>query len=131
MASRKKTKPSFDLSADVITAPQSGWVYRSDAPATGAPKARPARRARKTSARPRATIRSVTPIRPVTSIRRPLAAAKPAPKRSRRTTGSLWGVPAQALAAGLGTTSRLLMMGTRIVTWPFTIGLRFLGSMAR
>jgi hypothetical protein len=38
--SRKRPKPSFDAPADVTSAPESGWVFRSDAPADAISPAR-------------------------------------------------------------------------------------------
>ncbi len=36
---RKKATPSFDVPADVTAAPESGWVFRSDAAAAAPPPA--------------------------------------------------------------------------------------------
>ena len=38
---RKRAKPSFDAPADVTSAPESGWVFRSDAPAPASAKPEP------------------------------------------------------------------------------------------
>ena len=38
---RKRAKPSFDAPADVTSTPESGWVFRSDAPAPASASAKP------------------------------------------------------------------------------------------
>jgi hypothetical protein len=67
---RKKATPSFDVPADVTAAPESGWVFRSDAEAktlAGAPAA---------AATPPAP---VTPPASAASVAPPAAAPAPAP----------------------------------------------------
>ncbi len=136
MPPKKKSRPSFKVPDDLETAPQAGWVYRSDStpaaeqgsaskseqpavepaqpPATPAPApAKP--QAAQTAARPE-------PHTPPTTFR-----AEPAKSDSN----GILDLTAKTLSSGMATIGNALMLGAAILTAPFRVGLWIVGFRGR
>ena len=128
MPSKKKTKPSFQVPEDLQTAPQAGWVYRSDGPAPRKASKAPAK------SRPAAKARLAESVAPAA------AASSPPPKKaetkkseaakSNSSSSSSHGVldlTSRALSAGFEAAGDIARLTTRFLTMPFSLGKRMLG----
>jgi hypothetical protein len=134
MPSKKKSKPSFHVPEELRTAPQTGWVYRSDAKAP-AKEAKPAHKppsgSKSTQNRKPAVAPAPIPVAaPKRSEAEPKHAA-PAPNKkdrsSKKSSSGALDLTAKTLSAGFGTAGNILLLTTRIFTAPFMLGKRFLG----
>ena len=135
MPSKKKSKPSFQVPEDLQTAPQAGWVYRSDehAPARGGKAASKSASGSKGAAKTRKT-ENVAPAAetaappksapPRGDHSKPAAASKSDSKS--KSTSSVLDLTAKALSAGFGTVGGLVLLSTTIVAAPFALGKRIL-----
>ncbi len=134
MPAKKKSKPSFQVPEELQTAPQAGWVYRSEEqsgakahtsskPAAGG---KTAGKAKRVDAPPAVSGMS-TPAEKKTS---PAREAKPVPKpksdSSSKSSSSLLDITAKALSAGFGTAGGLILLTTTVVAAPFALGKRLL-----
>jgi hypothetical protein len=125
MPSKKRSRPSFEVPQDLQTAPQAGWVYRSDADThKGAEK-------RKTQAAPKpppaplfasesAISRSARPAEP--------AKATPKPETESKTDSrsGILDLAAETISAGFETLGNAMLLTTRIIMMPFAMGMRIL-----
>jgi hypothetical protein len=126
MPSKKKSKPSFQVPEELQKAPQAGWVYRSDRQTKEAkptPKAGSGSRgpAKPAAAETAAHAPSHAPHRDKTS---------PPPKKKESSSGSSGGIldlTAKALSAGFGTVGNIVLLTTRIIAAPVSLGRRIFG----
>jgi hypothetical protein len=136
MPSKKKSKPSFQVPEELQTAPQAGWVYRSDKEAP----AKEAKSARKSSAGGKAAPKGKPAVEtaPVPAAAAPaprVTEAKPKPAapaakkkdRSSKSSNGVLDLTAKTLSAGVSTAGSLMLMTTRIMVAPLKLGKRFLG----
>jgi len=136
MPSKKKSKPSFQVPEELQTAPQAGWVYRSDEP----PPAKGAKGAAKSAASGKTGGRAKRADAPQASAGAIMAPAEhkkphtdsskpPAVSKSNSASKSSSGVldlTAKVLSAGFGTAGGLVLMTTTIFAAPFAFGKRLL-----
>ena len=140
MPTKKKSKPSFQVPEELQKAPQSGWVYRSDEQAP----AREAKAGSKTAATSRGSAKSKpassAPSSHVTAVRHATHAPSPAEATPRakapatasstdssESTGGFLDLTAKALSAGIGTAGNLVLLTTRIIAVPVSLGRRLFG----
>ena len=95
MASRKKAKPSFEVPEELRSAPQTGWVYRSEEQA--APE---------------------KPAKPV-SVSEPKPAANPPGKaKPRDSEPGILDLVARTLSSGLATIGGIWLLSARLMAAP-------------
>ena len=123
MASRKRAKPSFDVPEELRSAPQGGWVYRSgdetgDAPAPlrqplvegGAPSAAESADKAGSAAAPS-----------------PGPAVAAAPAGGEPAEAGIMDLAARTISSGLATVGNMWLLAARILTSPFSMGMKILG----
>jgi hypothetical protein len=137
MPSKKKSKPSFQVPEELQKAPQAGWVYRSDqhTPAKEAKAAPKAASGSRSSAKSKHA-ESHAPASHAASTRHEAHApsapkaktSAPAKKSSSSDSSSgILDLTAKALSAGFGTAGNLMLLTTRIIAAPVSLGRRLLG----
>lgn len=138
MPSKKKSKPSFQVPEELLNAPQAGWVYRSDheAPAKETKAVSKAASGSKSPAKPKpaegaASTSKASSGRHAAHARSP-APAPPqakasAPAKAASSSGGILDLTAKTLSAGLGTAGNLVLLTTRIIAAPVSLGRRLLG----
>lgn len=135
MPSKKKSKPSFQVPEELQTAPQAGWVYRSDeqhAAKEGKAVSKPAAASRATGKAKRADLPAQTSdaVAPAALKKTPPEKSKPAAKTksdsSSDTSSGIIDLTAKALSAGFGTAGGLILLTTTLIAAPFALGKRFM-----
>ena len=134
MPTKKKSKPSFQVPEDLQKAPQAGWVYRSDRPAP----AKEAKAASKVASVNRGPAKSkptegAAPSSQPASDRHAAHAPSHAPSTAgakaseSESSGGVLDLTAKALSAGIGTAGNLILLTTRIIAAPVSLGRRLFG----
>ncbi len=148
MPSKKKSKPSFDVPEDLQTAPQAGWVYRSDKEAASAakkPEEKPAAssvaakgvsggdgtaHAKKTPAHVAPAPAAASKV----SERPPETKAKKSEEKSKSSSKSDDGIldlASKTLHSGFETIGNAVRLTTRILAAPITMGMRLIGIKSK
>ncbi len=130
MPSKKKSKPSFEVPEDLQSAPQAGWVYRSDRDTEGKMEVPPeAQAAPEAASDPvvatkKAASRATEAAKPASASSKPRTQAKP---QSKTDSGSgILDLAARTISAGFETMGGAMLLATRIFMAPFSMGLRVL-----
>jgi hypothetical protein len=146
MPSKKKSKPSFNVPEDLQAAPQAGWVYRSDGEAAPAAKT-----AEKSEA---AEAKAVAPPEPAPRAKKAPATAAPAPamasgtpqnatepktvkpspgkpKSAAKSDNGILGLAAKTLQSGFETVGNAVLLTTRIIAAPISMGMRLIGLKSK
>ncbi len=141
MPSKKKSKPSFEVPQDLQTAPQAGWVYRSDGDASGDGQKPETGAAPMPTPAPQASLEGGALPAPATAE---AVEAAPKPKTGSRTghkagaktsskTGSksdsksgILDLAAKTISAGFETVGNAVLLTTRIMMMPLDMGMRVL-----
>jgi len=134
MASRKKTKPSFDVPEELRSAPQAGWVYRTEAGAAEPAPKEPAARKKAAGAPPPASAAAAAapPPAPEAAAALPLPPA-PAPAagaKSSKKEPEEWGIvdlAAHTFSSGFAAFGNSWLLAARILASPFSLGMKILG----
>ena len=136
MPSKKKSKPSFQVPEELQKAPQAGWVYRSDqqAPAKEIKAESKAASENKSPAKPKPA-RRAAPTSKALSVRHAAHAPSPVPRQAKASaptkaassSGGILDLTAKTLSAGFGTAGNLVLLTTRILAAPVSLGRRLLG----
>ena len=133
MPPRKKSKPSFKVPDDLETAPQAGWVYRSDS--TPAAEQGPVSKSEKPAVEP-----SQPPAVPVPAMQAARTAASLEPhtpptkfraEPAKSDSNGILDLTAKTLSAGMATIGNAFMLGVAILTAPFRVGLWIVGFRGR
>lgn len=103
-----KRKPSFEISGEARDASQSGWVYRSDSSTSHSTRRHSANTDKASSKK---------------------ASSQQSAQRRDSSGTDIVGVTARTMSSSFMVVGRMLALGTRLITAPFTIGLRLLGSL--
>ncbi len=136
MPPKKKSKPSFKVPEDLETAPQAGWVYRSEStPAAEQGSVSKSEKAKAEPVEPPAESASAPaepqaartgadrePNTPPTAFR-----AEPAKSESN----GILDLTAKTISSGMATIGNALMLGAAILTAPFRVGLWIVGFRDR
>ena len=145
MPSKKKSKPSYNVPEELQTAPQAGWVYRSDAPRSRPSTTKNLRKSRAgiDAEAVRAgtnTGKAIAPI-PAPAPYAPPAAATPIVglekpqeikgKHSQATTSKpndgIMDLAARAISSSFEAMGTVVLLTTRIITAPISMGMKMLG----
>ena len=124
MPSKKKAKPSYSVPEDIRETPQSGWVYRSesaDSPAVSSAKSA------HSDAQERA---AVEPAPTVTASAARAPAAKKEEKKEKKgesLTSDIVDLTSKTFTSGMAAVGNALLLGARIVTAPFVLGMKMMG----
>ncbi len=129
MPSKKKPKPSFQVPEELQSAPQAGWVYRSDEPspakaAKTAPKAGAGGKATGRSKRVESETPAAAPKPPHADKSKPAAA--PASDSKSNSSSAVLDLTAKALSAGFGTAGGFVLLATTLIAAPFALGKRIM-----
>ena len=143
MPSKKKSKPSFDVPEDLQTAPQAGWVYRSDkeaAPAAKKPEekaAAPSVGAKRVSGGDGTAQAKKAPA-PAASSKVTEKSAETKPKKSEEKSKSssksddgILDLASKTLHSGFETIGNALRLTTRVFAAPITMGMRLIGIKSK
>lgn len=115
MPSRKKQKPSYSVPEDLHTAPQTGWVYRSEE-AEAASAAVPVEEAGVAKAAQRGRRDEET---------------KEKPKNESTMTADIIELTAKTITSGIATMGNAMLLGARVVSAPLVMGMRLMGLKPR
>ena len=131
MPSKKKSKPSFKVPEDLDSAPQAGWVYRSETTAAQA-DAPPPLKAQKAERPPPLPKASKAPVStpPKSSDKHSDTKSDGAKSESSLSSGIL-DLTAKTFSSGMATIGNALMLGAAILTAPIRIGLWVVGFRSR
>jgi len=140
MPSKKKSKPSYNVPEELQTAPQAGWVYRSDV--SRSPEATPKsfRKPQATTVT-RATPASKTAGKSATPIPAPQtppipAAPSESPKDAKSTrshatasksSDGIMDLAARTISSSFEAIGNAVLLTTRIITAPISMGMKMLG----
>jgi hypothetical protein len=133
MPSKKKSKPSFKVPEDLDSAPQAGWVYRSETTPTqaGTPASAP-RKAAKAEAPPPPPKASKPPVSTPSNSSDQHSQSKSGETKSDSSLSSgILDLTAKTFSSGIATIGNALMLGAAILTAPIRIGLWVVGFRSR
>ncbi len=135
MPSKKKSKPSFQVPEELQSAPQAGWVYRSDEqmPAKAGKPAPKTAAGGRAAAKPKHTESSLpTPETHVPGAAKPAPAHESKPRTAEKSdsdsksSSAVIDMTAKVLSAGIGAAGGLVLVTTTLVAAPFALGKRIL-----
>ena len=149
MPSKKKSKPSFNVPEDLQAAPQGGWVYRSDDEAPHATK-KPEEKATTSSG----AVKAASGGDGTTHAKKTSATAAPAPavapkvsaktpetktaktsgeksKSSSKSDNGILDLASKTIHSGFETIGNAVLLTTRILTAPITMGMRLIGLKSK
>ena len=118
MPSRKKQKPSYSVPEDLHETPQTGWVYRSEEPGSaGDAAAAPVEEACVAAASESA------PHHP--------EAREEKKRETSSMTADIIDLTAKTITSGIATMGNAVLLGARLVSAPFVMGMRWMGLGSR
>jgi hypothetical protein len=133
MPAKKKSKPSYSVPEDLQAAPQSGWVYRSVAGEAAQVETPPAVAAAAQPEAPppveEACVAQATGVPPPAG--KQTTARSSEPRKSTSVTTEILDLTSKTLTSGLATIGNAVLLGTRIATAPFLVGMRWIGLWSR
>ncbi|HYK90663.1 MAG TPA: hypothetical protein VE398_17960 [Acidobacteriota bacterium] len=136
MPAKKKSKPSFKVPEDLESAPQAGWVYRSES--TQKVDKGSASRGGDSEAEPES--HPSVPVPPAIHPRETRSGSNhhssgtPASSKEESSHSSSTGIfdlTARTFSSGVATIGNALMLGAAILTAPLRIGLWMVGFRGR
>ncbi len=123
MSPKKKQKPSFNVPEELHTAPQTGWVYRSESDSEPHPEANQASQP--------AEFREAVPEAAATPIPEPPPKTGSTKNNGTRATSKsdmdLFDLAALTISSGFEAIGNAMLLTTRIITAPFSMGMKMLG----
>ncbi len=136
MPSRKKSKPSFKVPEDLESAPQAGWVYRSDSAPEVEKEEAPAKQSR---TRERSKRQAPSEEQPASETQKhdtetifttPKEDSSDSDSDSDSSDG-IFDLTAKTFSSGMETLSNAFMLGAALLTAPIRMGLWMIGIRSK